>query len=580
MRRTLFFAILAAALPLAARAHTIVDMSVTTAAPAFVVAGSRITYSVTVSDLAYDLAYGIVLTDQLPSGAAFVSVNGGDAWKCSESKGTVTCAAEVLNPGDSVVTIVATAPSQPGPVTNSATVEGLGIIDVNPANDVAVTQTTIYIPSACTIPVPLLLGPSDGTALDGGAAHLAWSASAGASRYRVWTAVEGAKPFILGETAATRFDGAVEAGTTEWWVEAFSDVCPPVPSAHAHFVSHGRPFRFYVSDFAGQPGVAGHGDGARDQATFDQPSSLGINGLGQLLVVDTATSTLRLVGPDGSATIVAGQSNAAGIVDGPAGLARMNHPRGIAVTTGGYAYVADSENQIVRQYLPTGNGIYFGPMLVTIAGSPGAAGTSDGVGTSAHFNGLAGIAVTPSSTIFVADTANHCVRKTDPLTSNVVTVAGSAGNAGNVDGPRGAARFNAPTGLAVDTAGNVFVADTGNHTIRKIAPDGTVTTIAGLDAQFNAPAGLALDALGNLYVADSGNHTIRRIAPSGFVTTVAGGAPGHENGDGVSARFNAPTSIAIDPAGRLFIADRDNHVIRLATPVPQAATGRRRAAGH
>jgi uncharacterized repeat protein (TIGR01451 family) len=591
MQRIVLLALAAAVFPLAAGAHSIVDMSVRTAAPAFAVAGSRITYSVTVSDLAYDLAYGIVLTDQLPSGTTFVSASGGDAWNCSASNGTVTCAAESLNPGDSVVTIVATAPSQAGPAVNTATVDGLGIIDPNAANNTAVTRTTMYIPSACTMPSPLLLAPSDGATLDDGAAHLAWSESAGASRYRIWTAVEGARPYVLGETAATRFDAAAEAGAAEWWVEASSDVCPPVPSAHAHFVSHGRPFRLYVSDFAGKPGVAGHDDGAPDQVTFDRPASLGVDDSGRLLVVDSAASTLRSVATDGSATVIAGQPDATGSLDGPGTYTRMNHPRGIAVAVGGYAYIADTENETVRQFFPNGNGYYFGAILTTIAGSAGATGSSDGVGTNARFNGLAGIAVTRSSTIFIADTANHCIRKTDPLTSNVVTVAGSAGNAGSADGKGSAARFNSPAGLAVDDAGNVFVADSGNHTIRKIAPDGTVTTVAGFaglsglvdgvgaSARFDTPAGLAFDALGNLYVADSGSHNVRRIAPSGFVTTVAGGAPGHANGDGAAARFNAPAAVAIDAAGRLFIADRDNHVIRLAMPVPQGATQRRRAAG-
>jgi len=591
MRRIVLLALAAAAFPLAASAHSVVDVGVSIAAPAFVAAGSRITYSVTVSNFAYDFAYGVVLTDQLPAGAAFVSASGGSAWNCSQSNGTVTCSAESLSPGDSVVTIVATAPSQPGLMQTSATVEGVGILDPNPSNDSAAARTTVYVPSACTMPAPLLFAPADGTALDGGAAHLSWSASSGASGYRIWTAVEGAKPFVLGETPATRFDVSVESGATEWWVEAVSDVCPPVPSAHAHFVSHGRPFRLYVTDFSGNPNVAGHGDGEPDQVTYERPASLGIDGNGRLLVVDSGASTLRIVAFDGSAIVAAGQPDATGSADGPAVFARMNHPRAIAVSAGGYAFIADSENEIVRQFFPNGNGAYFGPLMTTIAGTAGDSGASDGVGTSARFNGPAGIAVTPTSTIYVADTANHCIRRTDTVTSNVVTFAGSAGNAGSADGSRGAARFNSPTGLAVDAAGNVFVADSGNHTIRKITPDGTVSTIAGIaglpglvdgvgaNARFDTPAGLAFDALGNLYVADSGNHTIRRIAPSGFVTTVAGGFPGHQNGDGAFARFNAPASVAIDAAGRLFIADRDNHVIRLATPVPQPAPQRRRAAG-
>ena len=178
-----------------------------------------------------------------------------------------------------------------------------------------------------------------------------------------------------------------------------------------------------------------------------------------------------------------------------------------------------------------------------------------------------------SGTGDVADTHNHTIRKITPEGA-VTTLAGLAGTSGTADGTNSAARFYNPEDVAVDTGGNVYVADTGNHTIRKITPDGIVTTLAGLAgtsgtadgtnsaARFNQPYGVAVDTNGTVYVADTFNHTIRKITPGGVASTLAGlaGVSGSTNGTGGAARFNDPAGVAVDADDNLqYVADTSNH---------------------
>lgn len=187
-----------------------------------------------------------------------------------------------------------------------------------------------------------------------------------------------------------------------------------------------------------------------------------------------------------------------------------------------------------------------------------------------------GILVTAEGTGYVADTGNHAIRFFDLNTRSVQTLAGS-GVAGSADGVLDEATFNLPQGLAMDAAGNLFVADAGNHCIRKITPAGVVSTFAGaagqagssngtaLAARFNKPTSLCFDATGNLYIVDQGNHTIRKITPAGLTTTHAGmaGVAAHKEGMGAAARFNTPTSIAYEPTLKyLFVTDTGNKIVR------------------
>ena len=292
-------------------------------------------------------------------------------------------------------------------------------------------------------------------------------------------------------------------------------------------------------------------------------------------------------------TTLAGAPRVFGTLNGIGSAARLNEPWGVAVDGAGTVYVADTQNHIIRR-------ITAGGVVSIIAGNPGFAGFADGMDgvivDSARFNRPTGVALNSAGTVlYVADYNNHAIRKIDltqlPLTTAtyVTTLAGN-GTSGKDDGFGSAARFNNPFGVAVDSIGNVFVTDQNNQTIRHITFGGTVTTYAGspnvngyLNGQrlggalFNVPRGIAVDSSGNVYVADSGNFVVRKItASSGLVSTLAGDPTipylaGCQDGPGSSARFSqvlaigpfgGPTGVAVDSLGNVYVTDAGNHVIR------------------
>lgn len=274
-------------------------------------------------------------------------------------------------------------------------------------------------------------------------------------------------------------------------------------------------------------------------------------------------------------TTLAGTGNA-GWNNGTGTDASFSYPYGVAVDSTGNVYVADWGNNLIRKITATGE-------VTTWAG--GGSGTAtNGTGTSATFWIPTGVAVDSNGNVYVADQGNHLIRKID---SNgvVTTLAGRAGVVGSSDGPAKDATFNLPTGVAVDAAGNVYVADSGNHVIRKISEGGVVTTLAGsagvtgsgdgtgIAADFNTPFGVAVDASGNVYVADYGNHLIRKINSAGLVTTLAGtGVVGSANGPATAAQFFNPEGIAVDSSGNVFAGDSGNHLIRKITPDGMVST--------
>ena len=288
-----------------------------------------------------------------------------------------------------------------------------------------------------------------------------------------------------------------------------------------------------------------------------------------------------------------------GSSDGAGQQASISAPTGVAVDASGTVYFLDQGGAEVRKVSPGG-------VVTTVAGTP-TYGSSDGTGSAAGFNKANALAVDASGNLYVADTANDTIRKVAPGGA-VTTVAGSAGVTGSADGAGASARFNHPSGVAVDASGDLFVTDTGNNTVRKITPDGTVSTYAGTasafpnyldgtaaNAQFANPTGIAVDAQGNVYVGDTfGNTTrtslgdtvfsivgaVRKITPSGTVSTLAGTpytvvepeyftgqpAPQFGDGSGASVFFGDPAALAVDAAGNVYVADASNRVVRRVTP--------------
>ena len=315
------------------------------------------------------------------------------------------------------------------------------------------------------------------------------------------------------------------------------------------------------TNFAGQPGIYGSMDGTGNAARFYYPMGVAVDGSGNVFVADQGAHTIRKVTPAGVVTTLAGSAGSRGSVDGTGSAARFNRPTGVAVDGAGNVYVADSQNLTIRKVTPAG-------MVTTVAGTAGSPGIADGTGTAAQFGQPYGVAVDGAGNVFVADQGAHTIRKVTPA-GVVTTLAGSGGNWGSADGAGAAAQFCYPSGVAVDGAGNVFVADYNNHTIRKVTAAGVVTTLAGsagnsgtadgtgTAARFYYPSGVAVDGAGNVFVADQYNHTIRQVTAVGVVTTIGGlpGVTGSVDGVGSAARFNNPKGVAVDGAGDLYVVD-------------------------
>ena len=332
-----------------------------------------------------------------------------------------------------------------------------------------------------------------------------------------------------------------------------------------------------VSTLAGTAGVRGHADGAGAAASFFYPYGVATDSLGNVYVADTGNSTIRKITPAGVVSTLAGTARVFGSTDATGAAASFSSPFGLATDSAGNVYVADTFSNTIRKITSAG-------VVSTLAGTAGVFGSTDATGAAASFFSPNGVATDSADNVYVAESGNNTIRKITPA-GVVSTLAGTAGVLGSSDATGAAASFQSPYGVATDSAGNVYVTDTGNHTIRKITPAGVVSTLAGTAwvsghadgtgaaASFFYPQGVATDSAGNVYVTDSRNYTIRKITPTGEVSTLAGTAGvGHADGDGAAASFLSPNGVTSDNAGNVYVADTGNRTIRKISPAGVVST--------
>jgi sugar lactone lactonase YvrE len=316
----------------------------------------------------------------------------------------------------------------------------------------------------------------------------------------------------------------------------------------------------------GKKGFAGDG-GPATQAMLNNPYGLAFDAAGTLFIADRLNNRVRKVSPEGIITTVTGSGpktpqEADG---GPALDAKLTAPEDVAVDGSGNLFIADSGQQRVRKVSPDG-------IITTVAGNGDENFSGDGgIATEAALLGPGGLAVDAVGNLFIADTRNNRVRKVSP-DGIITTVAGNGQAEFSGDGGRAVeAALNKPFHIAVDTTGSLFIADWANNRVRKVGLDGIITTVAGTgeagfagdggparEAKLFGPDGVAVDSAGNLFIADLYNHRVRKVTPDGIITTVAGGDKllfSGEGGPATEAGLRGPYDVAVDAAGNLFIVD-------------------------
>jgi uncharacterized protein (TIGR03437 family) len=334
-----------------------------------------------------------------------------------------------------------------------------------------------------------------------------------------------------------------------------------------------------INYIAGDGSIGYSGDGGyATSADLIAPFALAVDSSGNVYFAENGDSRIRRIDAKSlDISTVAGNGTNGFSGDGSTAInAEMNSPTGLALDSAGNLYIADSLNCRIRKVTSGGN-------ISTIVGNGTLSYSGDGgLASQAQLNAPQGVAADAAGNLYVADTLNNVVRKVSP-NGTIANFAGNGGVGSSGDGSAAtSAQLHGPQGLAVDASGNVFIADTLNAKVRKVSASGIISTVAGsgtpgyggdggaaASAQLNLPIGVAVDSSGNLYIADFGNSRVREVSASGAITTVAGSGSNGYSGDGgqaVKAQLNGPQGVAVDAAGDLFIADTENNLIREVTP--------------
>jgi sugar lactone lactonase YvrE len=532
-------------------AHSFMDLRARVSLPPYLAAGVTANVDAFGDIRAFDPASAAIMTIEADAGT-LSSPAPPAGWTCPEvSAKRVRCATNEAGPGAHAFHVALTTPAS-GTVSVTATFESQFSADLFPDDNKVTATSRIYAPASCANQAPSLLSASSERA----GVDLQWVGVPGATTYDVYLSLDGETPRRVTSTSATRATVRPPGGQDlSWFVRANFDGCPSVDSAGASFQHDADGPRLAVSSIR--------------STNLSQPMSVSNDGP-TFIIGDAGAKAMRRYDPASGAVnplTINGEVNTPPLaLDGQA-----------VVGPGGYYYIADASNHLIRYVYPDSRYIF---AAAGLAHSPG---SNDGLGKAARFNAPTGLTVDDASRVYIADSGNDRIRRMAfdaPKGEFSVTtfVPASAG-------------LDDPTGVAVDEDGFVYVADRGNHVIRRVSPQGEVTTIAGVldtpghrdgagtQALFDKPFGIAVDAWGNVLVTEEGNHTVRRIAPNGTVTTVAGspGQAGDADGLGTAARFNRPAFLTIDVHGVVWIADRGNASIRRAVfsvPVPKRRTAR------
>jgi uncharacterized repeat protein (TIGR01451 family) len=555
---------------------------------------SGATYSVTVTNQAAAVPTSgtVTVTESVPSGLTLVSM-AGTGWTCPGTAANNCTRSDVLNPVFSYPPITVTvnvSGNATSPLTNSVSVSGGGSATAGATDPTVVTlssaslaiakthtgnftqgQTGLYM---VTVSNGTLAGPTSGTVTvtETVPAGLTLVSMAGSG----WTCPSGGTTCTRNDALAGGASYPTITVTVNVGVTALGSVtnhvsvnCSGSATVTASDVTTVTPPAYLISTVAGRalPATALPGT----QASIGRAFAVATDQAGNIYIASYSSVVYKL-DANGTLTRVAGTSQAGFSGDnGPAILAQLNHPQGLAVDGAGNLYIADVGNSRIRRVAPNGT-------IATVAGTGGYGyGGDGGPATSAQLWGPWGVAVDPSGNLYIADYGNRRLRKV-AADGTITTIAGTGteGYSGD-NGPAVSAQLSGPSGVAVDSSGNIYISDGNNNRIRKIVA-GTITTIAGngnygysgdnaaaTGASLNVPLGIALDASGNLYIADSGNDLIRRVS-GGIITTVAGTVPGGgfsgDGGPATSAQLALPYGVAVDASGNLYIAEDINRRLR------------------